>query len=584
MLYRFFLLSTLIVFFAHDTAAQVSDPEDICDYRKIRQEGIQAMNRGEFPEATNRFWLALDCPNLEPGHDINQLIREVQSRWVAALQTQVNRAQEAEQAAKDEKAKAIAAKVAEEEARRLAEANADKARRNGLLAESLRLSLLSDVTRTQSQGQKEDAMVLAFLSLKLSEERDTFASAMRAFAQAVRDSMEERLLPEALSIRNLELLPGGKGILARAASGLYIVDSQTRAVAKLEASANLPDPSAASDDGSLVLAFEEDGSAKLWNKSTNQAADISGHRESILAGDFAPGNQAAITGSRDNTAKVWSPQGQETAVFTGHEANVYGVECSPDSRHFLTRSADGTVRIWNQQGQSLAVLSDDAGYIYDAGFSPNGKEVFTAGASGLVKKWSLQGQLLATCEGHKSPAKQIIFLKQGQRILTRSEDAIKLWGGEGQLLGTMAHSGPIAGLHLSQDSTLAVTWEEGPQAILWDTEGTRMREFTGHQGIILSAELSPDGQMLLTTATDGTAKLWNRDGHILIDWDLRSDQPAPALFSADGQYVYTAQDENQALVACPTPYRVFERMKAGEDALGPKIEELQQRYNIQFLE
>lgn len=150
----------------------------------------------------------------------------------------------------------------------------------------------------------------------------------------------------------------------------------------------------------------------------------------------------------------------------------------------------------------------------------------------------------------------------------------------------MSHSRPIAGWSFNRDSSLAVTWEEGPIAILWDADGNPIREFTGHKGIILSAELSPDGQMLLTTATDGTAKLWNREGHILIDWNLRTDQPVPALFSADGQYVYTAQeqDEKHALLACPTPYLIYEQMKGNEAALALKVEELQRQYNIQFLE
>jgi len=584
MLIRIFIPVILFSLYASSAAAQVSGREDICDYREIRQEGIQAMNRGNFPEANNLFWLALECPGLEPGHDLNQLIREVQEKWVLTLKGQVLRAEEAEHKAEEERGKAIAAKEAEEEARQLAEANAIRARRSGLLAESLRLSLLSEVTRSQRlQGSKEDAMLLAFLSLRLSE-RDTFAAGMRAFAQAVRDSMEEQVLQEALPIGGFELLPEGKGLMARAGGSLYIIDDQTRAVTKLEAGASLPHASTVSDDGSLVLAFGEGGQAQLWDKSTNQAASIAGHGESILAGDFAPGNQAAITGSRDNTAKAWSPQGRETATFSGHQANVYGVQCAPDSRHFLTRSADGTARIWNQQGQCLAVLSDEAGYLYDARFSPNGQQVLTAGASGQVKIWDLQGRLLAVCAGHNSPVKEIIFLEGGQRILSRSQDAIKLWDSQGRELGTMKHPGPIAGLRLSQDSTLAVSWEEGPLAILWDTNGKLLQEFTGHEGAILSAELSPDGQMLLTTATDGTAKLWNRNGHILIDWNLKTKQPASAIFSADGHYVFTAQNDNQALMACPTPYLAYEQMAANSPALARKVEELKHRYNIQFLD
>ncbi|MCB9351716.1 MAG: WD40 repeat domain-containing protein [Lewinellaceae bacterium] len=585
MLFRILVFSILFMSFSRLAAAQATQGEDSC-YRQLRQAGIQFMNEGNFANAINQFWAALECPDLEAGHDLNQKIKEVQTKWVNTLKSEVNRAQAAEKEADQARATAIQAEAAEKEARKAAEANAVKARNSGLLAESLRLSLLSENTRLQDQ--KSDALALAFLSLQLSKlsGRDTFSSGMRAFAQAVRDSMEEKLFQADLPIGAYELLPGGKGMVVQSGNSIYIVNNQSRISTQLEVDAMLPHASATSDDGDLVLTFTDDGKAQLWNQATHQAAPISGHGESILAGDFAPGNQMAITGSRDNTAKVWSAQGRATATFSGHEANVYGVQCSPDGRHFLTRSADGTARIWSQQGQCLGILSDEAGYIYDARFTPTGSQVYTAGASGQVKVWNLQGQLQHVCRGHQQPAREIVFLNKGQLVMTRSQDAVMLWNTEGQLLATMAHpGGHIAGLRFNQDSTLAVTWEDdGPLAILWDEQGHRLQAFSGHQGVILSAELSPRGDMLLTTATDGTAKLWDRNGHILIDWNLRTQHPTAALFSADGQYVFTAQNDNQALMSCPTPYQAYDQLAAHTGALAQKVEELRQRYQIQFLE
>ncbi|MCB9265901.1 MAG: WD40 repeat domain-containing protein [Lewinellaceae bacterium] len=576
-LFIFTLISTLL---SLPAVAQAGGEDEPC-YIPLRDAGIRLMNERNFGRAINQFWAALECPDLEEHHDLNQLIKEVQGRWIKTLETEVDRAQKAEEEAEQAQAIAEQAQEAEAEARKEAEANAVKARRSGLLAESLRLSLLSEKTRLL--GRKSDALALAFLSLKLSE-RDTFAAGMRAFAQAVRDSMERQVVQEEQPIGDIERLPGGEGMAVKSGSSIYILDNQGHTRTRLEADPRLPHASAVSDDGNLVLAFSDNGRAQLWNKASNRAAPISGHEESILSGDFGPDNQVAITGSRDNTAKVWSPQGKATATFTGHDANVYGVECAPDSRHFLTRSADGTARIWDQQGNCMAILSDEAGYIYDARFAPSGKQVFTAGASGKVKIWSLQGQLLATCEGHHGAVKEILFLKGGQRIMSRSEDAIKLWNAKAELMGTISHEGPIIGLAFNRDSTLAVTWENGPLAILWDEEGNPLQEFTGHEGAILSAELSPDGQLLLTTATDGTAKLWDRNGNILIDWNLQNPNPAPATFSYDGEYVFTAQQENKALMACPTPYSAYERMAANTDALAQKAAELKQRYTIQFME
>ena len=73
MLFRILVFSILFMSFSRLAAAQATQGENSC-YRQLRQAGIQFMNEGNFANAINQFWAALECPDLEAGHDLNQKI------------------------------------------------------------------------------------------------------------------------------------------------------------------------------------------------------------------------------------------------------------------------------------------------------------------------------------------------------------------------------------------------------------------------------------------------------------------------------------------------------------------------------
>ena len=125
------------------------------------------MGQKKYDDALDQFWAALvTCQNEAGGAQVSRLIQQAQEAYISELADAVESEKKALVEALAAKAQAETAKQKEEIARREAEQNAQRAREQGIRAESRRLALLADNTR--SKGQKSDAVLLAYLALRLS--------------------------------------------------------------------------------------------------------------------------------------------------------------------------------------------------------------------------------------------------------------------------------------------------------------------------------------------------------------------------------------------------------------------------------
>jgi WD40 repeat protein len=584
------------------------------DCEKVLREGKRLMAQKKYDDALNQFWAALvTCQNQAGGAQVSDLIRQAQEAYIRDLNQAVEREKKALSEALVAKSQAETAKQKEEIARREAEQNAQRAREQGIRAESRRLALLADNIR--SRGQKSDAMLLAYLALRLSgtsnsqpqtsnsqpqtsnsqpqtsnSKLQTFelsAPLMRAFGEAVRDSFGTAVFEGKTPIEQVLPSPDGAMLLVRLSDqSLHRVRLSDRQSLMLVPPGKQPLSAAWSPRSDRLLSWAGDAAPRLWQADGTPLAALEGHTEAVRFAAFSPDGQALVTCSRDNTARLWDASGRLLAVLAGHMGNVYSAVFSPSGKQLVTRSSDGTARVWSRDGgQFLGTVGTAHQYLYDTKPCPAEGRYVTAEADGSVVGWEAEGKLLGPVSRHDGAAREVLFTQKNEVLSRGADKSVRIGkvGAEGASR-SLAHPAAVSGFALSPDESQLLTWADDHTVRLWDlASGTLLRQFPGHRGKILNAAFSPDQRYVLSSAKDGLAKLWDTEGNVLTEWFINPDRPLPALFLPDGQHVAVADASNRMVWVSPFPQAVFQKMEAATDLNGPQVGQLARRYNLQFL-
>ena len=111
--------------------------------------------------------------------------------------------------------------------------------------------------------------------------------------------------------------------------------------------------------------------------------------------------------------------------------------------------------------------------------------------------------------GHKSRVRSAAFSRDGKRIVTTSDTAVRLWDADsGKELAVLAgHTGRVINAAFSRDGTRIVTAGDNT-ARVWDASGKELAVLT-HDFPVNSAAFSPDGTLIVTASND-KARVWER--------------------------------------------------------------------------
>ena len=114
---------------------------------------------------------------------------------------------------------------------------------------------------------------------------------------------------------------------------------------------------------------------------------------------FSPDGRFVLTSSQDGTARVWNAttDAPRSKITEPGNASVYSATFSPDGKLIGTASLDGTARIWDgATGQQLTEFHAGSP-LGDISFSPDGRSAITSGAAATI--WSTElASPLATIE------------------------------------------------------------------------------------------------------------------------------------------------------------------------------------------
>src|SRR5262249_14102241 len=109
------------------------------------------------------------------------------------------------------------------------------------------------------------------------------------------------------------------------------------------------------------------GSITVWDVARRQKRlDASGHSDSILAAELAPGGKVLAPAGYDRQVVIWDlATGRRIRPLKDHSDAVYGLAFSPDGKTLASCAADRTVKLWDwTTGRRTATLSESTAELY----------------------------------------------------------------------------------------------------------------------------------------------------------------------------------------------------------------------------
>jgi WD40 repeat protein len=109
-------------------------------------------------------------------------------------------------------------------------------------------------------------------------------------------------------------------------------------------------------NGSRLLTWGRDGTARLWDADTGEsAAPLLRHDAPVNGALFAAGGSRILTWSSDGTARLWDSEtgGQVSSELLHPDGTIKGrnavmtARLDPESGDIMTRDESGTLRIWS---------------------------------------------------------------------------------------------------------------------------------------------------------------------------------------------------------------------------------------------
>ena len=287
-----------------------------------------------------------------------------------------------------------------------------------------------------------------------------------------------------------------------------------------------------SPDGTRVVTASDDGTARIWNVSTEKPVTLPlQHQGPVTAVAFSPDGKRVVTASNDNTARLWdASSGKRVAPPLEHQGIVYDVTFSPDGTRVVTAISDNTARIWDvRTGQPVTAPLLHEGPVVAATFSADGMKVVTASRDMTARVWNATtGQPVTEPLRHRDQINAATFSPDGTKVVTASRDKTAcVWDLKLQLVtAELQHENAVVAAAFSPDGTRVVTASEDKTARVWDaTTGLPVTAPLEHQGEVMSVAFSAGGTQVVTASRDKTARVW----------DARLGQPATAPFEYPGE-------------------------------------------------
>jgi len=259
------------------------------------------------------------------------------------------------------------------------------------------------------------------------------------------------------------------------------------------------------------------------------------------------------TGGDDRTLAVRRMDGGRLLSRLRYRGAVIGVALSPDGRRVASATDDGRVVISTTDGRARRTVLQLAGetaaaysaanYATAVSFSSDGRRLAVGTLDGTARVVRADGVgRVEILRGHEQQVFDIGFDRGGTRVISTSDDAVRVWDVRGDRDLPLAHPDARSASFSPDDRRIATVGHDGSLR-LWrsDGGGPTLKIRVGQP--LLYVRFSRDSRRVLTTAEDGVVRIFGVRGGPMLDALVRHRGWATcAAFVAGGKVVSQGED------------------------------------------
>ncbi len=292
-------------------------------------------------------------------------------------------------------------------------------------------------------------------------------------------------------------------------------------------------------DGNRLISISEDKTIRMWNAQTGQQIKKfesqigDGYEGMFYTSALSPdGKLLAVAGYQVSTEKenyviiIDIEKGEQVATAIGHTDVINSLSFSGSGQFLASGSSDGTVRIWKMENFPTLVTTTTLNIgspVSNLCFNRMTQDLAVAGETNNILVFALSGLRKGekqftpkTLHKHKGTLNKLAYSPDGAYLVSSSfENELILWNAEGTAIkdiDKLKH--PITALAFSFDGKILAALDETGKGVTYTIPtGTKLTEFTGHDNTVFSAVFSPSSTSNYMVASGGGNNneiiLWN---------------------------------------------------------------------------
>ncbi len=205
---------------------------------------------------------------------------------------------------------------------------------------------------------------------------------------------------------------------------------------------------------------------------------------------------------------------------------------------------------WQRKGTSgHTTLQGHTGPVSIVAFSSDGTRILSSSQDG-VRVWDAAGgQAKLTLNGYAGSANCAAFSSDGRRVAFACPDStIRVCdvGTEKELSTLRGLNGRVFQMAFSPDDRRIAAACGDQTVLVWDAaSGQQIHTLTGHSQNVFGVAFSPDGTCIAAASNDQTVQVWDAaSGHEKPTLDATGEWPYKVSFSPDGTRIASANMES----------------------------------------